>query len=217
MGKCSSPLSQAEKWSTRKAEKSVVQSQNESLLPWLKTLSHQFPVFSSCESTLHLNPTFLKFTTWTRKLISSTLASHKCCGHNLEMESSVTHGKNSLSSSANRENISFVVIIAKFQCAVFSRVGLWVCQMFSWVQEMPQVSQGSAVIHQGEKISVPDRLGGFSWSSEIGKPNKLKSVCTQTETLRPKNFISFIFSWYWWSVFSNFPGTKSPELMMDQG
>lgn len=125
MGKCSSPLSQAGKWSTRKAEKSVVQSQNESLLPWLKTLSHQFPVFSSCESTLHLNPTFLKFTTWTRKLISSTLASHKCCGHNLEMESSVTHGKNSLSSSANRENISFVVIIAKFQCAVFSRVGLW--------------------------------------------------------------------------------------------
>lgn len=47
--------------------------------------------------------------------------------------------------------------------------------MFSWEQEMPQVSQGSALIHQGEKISVPDRLGGFSWSSEIGKPNKLKS------------------------------------------
>lgn len=73
--------------------------------------------------------------------------------------------------------------------------------MFSGVQEMPQVSQGTAVIHQGEKISVPDRLGGFSWSNEIGKPNKLKSclypdIDSQAEVAGfvPKNFINFIFS-----------------------
>lgn len=63
---------------------------------WLKTFNHQFPIFASCESTLCLSHTFLKFMTWIRKWISSTLACQKCCGLSPEMESSVTHGKNSI-------------------------------------------------------------------------------------------------------------------------
>lgn len=126
MCKCCCPCHRLRSEAQGKLRNQWHKQQNESLFPWLKTLNHQFPIFASWESTLHLNPTFLKFTTWTRKWISSTLASHKCYGLSLEMESSVTHGKNSLSSSASRENISFVVIIAKFQCAAHPRVGLWV-------------------------------------------------------------------------------------------
>lgn len=92
---------------------------------------------------------------------------------------------------------------------------------------MPQVSQGSAVIREGEKISVPGRLGESSWSSEEGKPNNLTSCLyldrgSQAEgaSFLPQNFTNFIFSWC--SEISLFQlsaslGTKSPEVMMDQG
>lgn len=92
---------------------------------------------------------------------------------------------------------------------------------------MPQVSQGPAVIHQGEKISVPGKLGGSSWSSEEGKPSKLASCLYRDRGSRAEvaRFCALKLHQLLFSSdavisllqLSASLGTKSPELMMDQG
>lgn len=114
------------------------------------------------------------------------------------MESSVTHGKNSLSSSANRKNISFVVVIAKFQCAALRGVAnLWV--------GLPDVLMSAGDASGFPRISShSSRWENFcSWQAwrillnqvRLENQTNLNPVCTQTKTLRLKNFINFIFSW----------------------
>ena len=91
---------------------------------------------------------------------------------------------------------------------------------------MPRVSQGSAVIRQGKKTSVPGRLGGSSWSSEERKPNELTSCLylgrgsqAEVTSFVPKTSPTLFSPGAVISLFqlSASLGTKSPELMMDQG
>lgn len=196
--------------------------ENKSLFPWLKTFNRQFPIFASCESTL--SHTFLKFMTCTRKWISSTLASHKCYDLSLEMESSVTHKKNSLSSSANRENIfrgncCKMPVRSTPQGWSLSRFARCSHECMRWLR-FPKDQQSFIKVRKFLFLTgledSPDQV-------RLESQTNLNPVCTQTDSQAevagfvPKNFINFIFSWCQWSVFSSFPGTKSPELMMDQG
>ena len=73
--------------------------------------------------------------------------------------------------------------------------------LFSAEDPKDRVSPGSAVIRQGEKIPVSGRLGGSSWSSEEGKPNKLtfclylgSGAQAEVANLVPQNVTDFIFS-----------------------
>lgn len=90
---------------------------------------------------------------------------------------------------------------------------------------MPQVSQGSAVVHQGEKIF---KLGRSSWSNDLGgkaKQTSILSVPRQRLSGRGGKFLCPKTSPTSFSPgavigllqLSASLGTKSPELMMGQG